>query len=235
MSRLASAPRSSKTLGKAAYIRRPSLHRLKWNDGKAPPQPSCLWNSLLSLLSACAPLHADAGRFDAYRPQDRRYNVTRTARRCPSLRSPNLQPGDKDLAAPRPAATQSVSLPSGARASCAAPPILPGRVVFPESRPGIRDVREEGVTITVAARSPAGHPFSRARETAATSVPCASAVRGRPGVFVRASQDLAEAGFEQARIEKYLASMQEVPTGRPQSSDGSLQTFSPAPSTSSQQ
>ena len=38
-----------------------------------------------------------------------------------------------------------------------------------------------------------------------------SAVRGHPGVFVRASQDLAEAGFEQARIEKYLAEMQNVP------------------------
>lgn len=37
-----------------------------------------------------------------------------------------------------------------------------------------------------------------------------SAVRGHPGVFVRASQDLAEAGFEQARIEKYLAEMQKV-------------------------
>ncbi len=38
-----------------------------------------------------------------------------------------------------------------------------------------------------------------------------SAVRGHPGVFVRASQDLAEAGFEQARIEKYLAEIKNVP------------------------
>lgn len=38
-----------------------------------------------------------------------------------------------------------------------------------------------------------------------------SAVRGRPGVFVRAQQDLVEAGFEQARIEKYLASIRRVP------------------------
>ena len=42
-----------------------------------------------------------------------------------------------------------------------------------------------------------------------------SAVRGRPGVFVRASQDLLEAGFEQARIEKYVASMRFVPAGDP--------------------
>ena len=42
-----------------------------------------------------------------------------------------------------------------------------------------------------------------------------SAVKGRPGVFVRASQDLAEAGFEQARIDKYLAAMKLVPPGDP--------------------
>ena len=38
-----------------------------------------------------------------------------------------------------------------------------------------------------------------------------SAVQGRPGIFVRATQDLSLAGFEQARIEKYIASMHEVP------------------------
>ncbi len=38
-----------------------------------------------------------------------------------------------------------------------------------------------------------------------------SAIRARPGVFVRATQDLNEAGFEQARIEKYLDEMRKVP------------------------
>ena len=38
-----------------------------------------------------------------------------------------------------------------------------------------------------------------------------SSIRARPGVFVRASQDLNEAGFEQARIEKYLDEMRQVP------------------------
>ena len=42
-----------------------------------------------------------------------------------------------------------------------------------------------------------------------------SAVRARPGVFVRATQDLDEAGFEQARIEKYLAEMRNVPPSDP--------------------
>ena len=42
-----------------------------------------------------------------------------------------------------------------------------------------------------------------------------SAIRARPGVFVRASQDLDEAGFEQARIEKYLDEMRKVPPDDP--------------------
>ncbi len=42
-----------------------------------------------------------------------------------------------------------------------------------------------------------------------------SAIRARPGVFVRASQDLDEAGFEQARIEKYLDQMRQVPPNDP--------------------
>lgn len=40
-----------------------------------------------------------------------------------------------------------------------------------------------------------------------------SAVRGRPGLFIRADADLNEASFEQQRIEHYLAAMKEVPQG----------------------
>ncbi|SEF74400.1 hypothetical protein SAMN05421819_1028 [Bryocella elongata] len=39
------------------------------------------------------------------------------------------------------------------------------------------------------------------------------AVRGRPGLFIRADADLNEASFEQQRIEHYLAAMKEAPQG----------------------
>ena len=77
-----------------------------------------------------------------------------------------------------------------------------------------KKVREEGFEVTVPDEAQqvilflapvTGGDFSTLR----------SAVRGRPGVFVRASQDLNEAGFEQARIEKYTASMKMVPPGDP--------------------
>ncbi len=42
-----------------------------------------------------------------------------------------------------------------------------------------------------------------------------SAVRGRPGLFIRADADLNEASFEQQRIERYLAAMKSLPLDDP--------------------
>ena len=77
-----------------------------------------------------------------------------------------------------------------------------------------RKVIQEGVTVTVPDEAQQALLFL-APETGGDFSTLRSAVRGRPGVFVRASQDLAEAGFEQARIEKYLASMRMVPPSDP--------------------
>ncbi|HEY2040970.1 MAG TPA: hypothetical protein VGG95_14965, partial [Edaphobacter sp.] len=77
-----------------------------------------------------------------------------------------------------------------------------------------KKVREEGVTITVPDEAQQALLFL-APETGGDFATLRSAVQGRPGIFVRASQDLAEAGFEQARIEKYLAAIKTVPPGDP--------------------
>jgi hypothetical protein len=77
-----------------------------------------------------------------------------------------------------------------------------------------KDVREEGVFITVPAEAQQAILFL-APETGGDFGTLKSAVKGKPGVFVRASQDLAEAGFEQARIEKYLEEIKKVPPGDP--------------------
>ena len=73
-----------------------------------------------------------------------------------------------------------------------------------------KKVREEGVFVTVPAEAQQAVLFL-APETGGDFSTLKSAVRGRPGIFVRASQDLAEAGFEQARIERYLADIRRVP------------------------
>jgi hypothetical protein len=75
-------------------------------------------------------------------------------------------------------------------------------------------VRSEGTFVTVPEEAQQALLFM-APETGGDFSTLRSAVQGRPGAFVRASQDLTEAGFEQARIEKYLASIRRVPPSDP--------------------
>jgi hypothetical protein len=166
--------------------------------------------TLASLSLACTPLHADAGRFDLTGPKIE-VHVTRAGKTLPIAEVPNLQPGDKIWLHPDLPPTQSVHyllVAAFLRGTTNPPP----DDWFTEVQTWNKKVREEGVTITVPNEAQQVILFL-APETGGDFSTLRSAVRGRPGVFVRASQDLAEAGFEQARIEKYLASMQEVPPG----------------------
>ncbi|HEV2618573.1 MAG TPA: hypothetical protein VGU23_01385, partial [Acidobacteriaceae bacterium] len=70
-------------------------------------------------------------------------------------------------------------------------------------------VRAEGAEVTVPDEAQQAVLFL-APVTGGDFSTLRSAVEGRPGIFVRASQDLAAAGFEQARIEKYIASMKQL-------------------------
>src|SRR3954452_3103267 len=168
-----------------------------------------LTGTLSALLLLSATLHAaDPARFDLLGPKVD-VHVTRNNRTLPIAQVPNLQPGDKIWLHPDLPPTQSVHyllVAAFLRGTTNPPPDN----WFTEVQTWNKKVREEGVTITVPAEAQQVILFL-APETGGDFSPLRSAVRGRPGVFVRASQDLAEAGFEQARIEKYLASMRQVP------------------------
>jgi hypothetical protein len=168
--------------------------------------------TLASLLFACTLLRADGGRFDLTGPKIE-VHVTRSGKTLPIAQVPNLQAGDKIWLHPDLPPTQSVHylLVAAFLRGTTNPP--PDNWFF-EIQTWNKKVLEEGVTITVPNEAQQVILFL-APETGGDFSTLRSAVRGRPGVFVRASQDLAEAGFEQARIEKYLASMQEVPPGDP--------------------
>jgi hypothetical protein len=168
--------------------------------------------TLAFLPFACTLLHADAGRFDLTGPKIE-VHVTRNSKTLPIAEVPNLLPGDKIWLHPDLPPTQSVHylLVAAFLRGTTNPP--PDNWFF-EIQTWNKKVREEGVTITVPLEAQQVILFL-APETGGDFSTLRSAVRGRPGVFVRASQDLAEAGFEQSRIEKYLASMQEVPPGDP--------------------
>jgi hypothetical protein len=169
---------------------------------------------LATLLFACSPSYAQtsAARFDLTGPRiDIR--VTRDGKSLPIAAVPNLKVGDKLWLFPDLPRTQSVHyllVAAFLRGTTNPPP----DTWFTKIETWNKKVREEGVTLTVPAEAQQAILFL-APETGGDFATLRSAVQGRPGVFVRATQDLAEAGFEQARIEKYLASIRQAPPGDP--------------------
>ena len=156
-----------------------------------------------------APLSAWAqARFDLAGPMiDVR--VTRGGVTLPISRVPNLQAGDQiwlHPEFPKDQAAHYLLIATFLRGTTNPPP----DEWFTRIDTWNKKVREEGVTVTVPAEAQQAVLFL-APETGGDFGTLRSAVKGRPGIFVRASQDLTEAGFEQARIEKYLDSMKRVP------------------------
>src|SRR5271154_2347540 len=168
--------------------------------------------TLAATLLACPLLHADPARFDLAGPKVD-VHVTRSGKVLPIAQVPNLQPGDKIWLHPDLPPTQSVHYLLVAvflRGTTNPPPDN----WFSEIHTWNKKVREEGVTITVPDEAQQVILFL-APETGGDFSTLRSAVRGRPGIFVRASQDLIEAGFEQGRIETYLAAIRRVPPDTP--------------------
>lgn len=165
---------------------------------------SCLIAGSL-LLFACSAW--GQARFDLAGPKiDVR--VTRSGVTLPIASVPNLQPGDQLWLHPDFPQTQSVRyllIVVFLRGTTNPPPDN----WFTRIETNSRLVRAEGVQVTVPAEAQQAILFL-APETGGDFSTLRSAVKGRPGVFVRASQDLTEAGFEQARIERYVAEMKQV-------------------------
>lgn len=167
---------------------------------------------LVALLALPAPGRAVDARFDLLGPKiDVRVTrlVNGQPETLPIASVPNLQPGDKLWIHPDLPPSQSVKyllICAFLRGTTNPPP----DDWFHRVETWKKDAREEGALITVPAEAQQAVLFL-APETGGDFSTLKSAVTGRPGVFVRAAQDLAEAGFEQARIEKYLSSMRRVP------------------------
>jgi hypothetical protein len=164
--------------------------------------------TLAATFLACSLLHADPARFDLTGPKID-VHVTRSGKTLPIAQVPNLQPGDKIWLRADLPPTQSVHyllVAAFLRGTTNPPPDN----WFSEIQTWNKKVRQEGVTITVPAEAQQVILFL-APETGGDFSTLRSAVRGRPGIFVRASQDLIESGFEQARIETYLAAIRRVP------------------------
>ena len=162
-------------------------------------------------LAAAAQVGA-GGRFDLTGPKID-VHVQRGDKSLPIAMVPNLQAGDKLTIHADLPTTQSVKLImviAFLRGSTNPPPDN----WFTRVNTWDKKVSVEGVTITVPAEAQQALIFL-APETGGDYSTLRSAVTGRPGLFVRAAQDLIEASFEQARIERYLQAIRRVPAGSP--------------------
>lgn len=163
--------------------------------------------ALLAAVGLSVGAQGQSARFDLSGPKVE-VRVTRAGVTLPIASVPNLQPGDRLWLHPDLPPTQSIRylmVLAFLRGTTNPPPDN----WFFRIETWDKKVRAEGVEITVPEEAEQAVLFL-APVTGGDFTTLRSAVQGRPGVFVRASQDLAAAGFEQARIEKYIASMHEL-------------------------
>jgi len=166
---------------------------------------------LLAVSLTSAIYADDAARFDLVGPKiDIR--ITRGGTTLPIAEVPNLQPGDKIWVKADLPPTQSnhlLLIVAFLRGTTNEPP----DDWFTEIDTWDKKTAE-GTTVTVPNEAQQALIFI-APQTGGDFKTLRSAVKGKPGLFIRADADLNEASFEQQRIEAYLAAMKTVPQGDP--------------------
>src|SRR5579875_3314868 len=161
----------------------------------------------LLAASLAVSARADNARFDLQGPKvDVR--VTRGSTTLPIAEVPNLQPGDKiwvkaDL--PNTQSNHLLLIVAFLRGTTNEPPDNWFTEIDTWDKKTV-----EGTTVTVPDGAEQALMFI-APETGGDFKTLRSAVKGKPGLFIRADSDLNEASFEQQRIEHYLAAMKNVP------------------------
>jgi hypothetical protein len=161
----------------------------------------CGLQYLLMFFLASSFLYAEGPPFDLSGPKVD-VHVKRGDVTLPISETPNLLPGDRlwihpDL--PESQATHYVLVVAFLRGSTNPPPAD----WFTRVETWTRAVRDEGVFVKVPPEAQQALLFL-APETGGDFTTLRNAVRGRPGLFVRAAQDLQAASWERMRLETYL-------------------------------
>jgi len=176
---------------------------------------ACMRRFVLSLLLWCfasAALHADAPAFDLAGPKVD-VHVKRGEVTLPISQVPNLLPGDRLWVHPDLPESQSahyVLVVAFLRGATNPPP----DEWFTRVETWNQHVRDEGVFVTVPAEAQQAILFL-APETGGDFSTLKKAVRGRPGAFVRAGQDLLAASLDRMRLEAFLAEVKIATQGDP--------------------
>ena len=170
-----------------------------------------LWCFLL--LFAIRVAHADGGpAFDLDGPRIQA-KVTRGGKTLPIGTVANLAAGDRLWVHPDFSEKQGaryVLVVAFLRGSVNPPP----ENWFTKAETWNKKIREEGLYVTVPEGAQQVLLFL-APETGGDFPTLRNAVRGRPGAFVRAAQDLRQASLDRARLDTYLSGVKTVDTGDP--------------------
>ena len=157
-------------------------------------------------------VHAGAPPFDlAGPPVDVR--VQRAGKTLPISKVPNLLPGDRlwiHAALPANQAARYLLIVAFMRGSTNPPP----DDWFTRAETWTKKVREEGIFVVVPEGADQAVVFL-APETGGDFTTLRSAVRGRPGAFVRAAQDLDQASLDRSRLDKYLSEVRDTAQNDP--------------------
>jgi hypothetical protein len=168
---------------------------------------SVISTALVALLWLSASVRADNAAFDLAGPRIE-MRVTRAGKPLPISEVPNLQPGDRlwihpDF--PQDQSARYLLIVAFLRGATNPPP----ENWFTRVETWKKQVREEGFVVTVPQDAQQALLFL-APETSGDFGTLRSAVRDKPGVFVRASQDLNQASLDRTRLDKYLSDVREI-------------------------
>lgn len=169
-------------------------------------------SALLLLATAPAAL-GDPSTFDLNGPK-LEVNVTRAGRTLPITEVPNLAAGDRLWIHPDFPEDQAVHYLLVA-AFLRGATNLPPRKWFHRAETWKGNFSEQGMTITVPEGAQQVLLFL-APETGGDFKTLMGAVRGRPGAFVRASQDLNQASLDRSRLDAYLNAVRKVNAAEPE-------------------
>lgn len=170
--------------------------------------------SAVFVLLACLALSAqNNAAFDLIGPKvDVR--VQRAGQTLPIAQVPNLEPGDRLWIHPDLPDSQSVHyvlIVAFLRGATNPPPDS----WFTRADTWTRQVHEEGIYVVVPAEAEEALVFL-APDTGGAFSTLRAAVRGKPGAFVRATQDLEQASLDRSRVEAYLDAVRETSVTDPQ-------------------
>src|ERR1700746_1911026 len=167
---------------------------------------------LLLLFAFVSSAQAGTAAFDLPGPRIE-VRVTRAEKTLPVSEVPNLQPGDRIWMHPDLPPEQSVHyllVAAFLRGATNPPP----ENWFTKVETWSKRVREEGVVVTVPSDAQQVLLFL-APETGGDFGTLRSAVMGKPGAFVRASQDLQQASLNRSRLDAYLEAVQKTSDTNP--------------------